>query len=101
VGVILNLSVWFGLHVLFGRVERMALGPASPWVPDFATIDLWALALTVIAAILLLRLHLGIASTLAIAAVCGLVTGYLPDFPRIGRISLESPDAIGPGPLHP
>jgi chromate transporter len=72
VGVILNLSVWFGLHVLFGRVERMALGPASPWVPDFATIDLWALVLTVIAAILLLRLHLGIAGTLAIAAVCGL-----------------------------
>lgn len=77
VGVILNLSVWFGLHVLFGKVERMTLGPAVPWVPDFATIDLWALVLTVMAAILLLRLHLGIAATLAIAAVCGLTIRLL------------------------
>src|SRR5665647_2739635 len=29
VGVILNLSVWFALHVLFGKVTEMHLGPVS------------------------------------------------------------------------
>ncbi|MDO8352241.1 MAG: chromate efflux transporter, partial [Aestuariivirga sp.] len=34
VGVILNLSVWFGLHVLFGKVNRLE-GPFKPWLPDW------------------------------------------------------------------
>ena len=29
VGVILNLSVWFALHVLFGKVTEMHCGPAA------------------------------------------------------------------------
>ena len=29
VGVILNLSVWFALHVLFGKVTEMHVGPAA------------------------------------------------------------------------
>ena len=38
VGVILNLSVWFGLHVLFGKVERLD-GWFQPWLPDWAGLD--------------------------------------------------------------
>ena len=70
VGVILNLSVWFGLHVLFGKVERMD-GWFKPWVPDWAGLDWFALGLSLVAAMLLLRFHLGIIRTLMICAALG------------------------------
>ncbi|HRA93539.1 MAG TPA: chromate efflux transporter [Aestuariivirga sp.] len=71
VGVILNLSLWFGLHVLFARVNR-GEGPFKPWLPDWQTLDIAALAITIIAAFALLRLHLGIPKTLALCAALGL-----------------------------
>jgi chromate transporter len=77
VGVILNLSIWFALHVLFARVERIRFGPASPWVPDPATLDPWALLLSLLAALALLRFHLGITTTLALAAAAGLAVRLL------------------------
>jgi chromate transporter len=77
VGVILNLSVWFGLHVLFASVTRTGWGPVTPWLPDVTTLDPWALILTVIAAVALLRFHLSIALTLAVAAAAGLAMKLL------------------------
>lgn len=71
VGVILNLSLWFALHVLFARVERVGWGLAKPWLPDVATLDLAALALSIIAALALLRFHVGIFGTLALCAALG------------------------------
>jgi chromate transporter len=70
VGVILNLSVWFGLHVLFARVNRMD-GVFQPWLPEWPTLDL--AALVIIAAFALLRLHLGIPKTLALCAGLGVI----------------------------
>lgn len=72
VGVILNLSVWFGLHVIFGKVERMS-GLFKPWVPDWSTLDLAALAISIITAVALLRFHLGVPKTLALCAGLGLL----------------------------
>lgn len=72
VGVILNLSIWFGLHVLFGKVNRME-GLFKPWLPDWQSLDLAALAISAIAALALLRLHLGIPKTLALCAVLGVI----------------------------
>ena len=72
VGVILNLSLWFGLHVLFGKVERME-GVFKPWLPEWTGLDPVALALSLLAALVLLRFHLGIPKTLALCAVLGLV----------------------------
>ncbi|HLA02113.1 MAG TPA: chromate efflux transporter [Aestuariivirga sp.] len=72
VGVILNLSVWFGLHVLFSKVNRVE-GIFKPWLPEWQTLDLAALAITVIAALALLRLHLGIPKTLALCAALGVI----------------------------
>ena len=72
VGVILNLSLWFGLHVLFGHVERMS-GWFRPWVPDWAALDWFSLGLSVVAALALLRFHMGILGTLALCGVVGAV----------------------------
>lgn len=68
VGVILNLSLWFALHVIFGRVEPEWHGPFRLWVPDLASFHLDAALLAGLAAILLLALRLGIVTTLAITA---------------------------------
>jgi chromate transporter len=69
VGVILNLSIWFGLHVLFASVYRLSWGPL---IPDVTALDPMALALSIISAFALLRFHLGIGGTLALAAALGL-----------------------------
>ena len=70
VGVILNLSVWFGLHVIFGKVERLD-GWFKPWWPDWTNLDWIALALSLVAALALLRFHLGVIRTLILCAALG------------------------------
>ncbi|MCF7699847.1 chromate efflux transporter [Loktanella sp. M215] len=71
VGVILNLSIWFALHVLFARVTRQQLGPITLWQPELATIEWHALALFLLCAFLAFRLHWGIIRILLVAAGLG------------------------------
>jgi len=73
VGVIANLSVWFALHVLFRRVEESTLGPLRLIVPDPASLDVLALALSALAVLLLFVLKRGIATTLAVCGAASLV----------------------------
>lgn len=68
VGVILNLTVWFALHVLFATLTRTRFG----LVPEFSSIDPAALSLSVIAAIALFAFHQGIIRTLLLTAILGL-----------------------------
>jgi chromate transporter len=68
VGVILNLTVWFALHVLFGSVGPASLGPLHLLVPEVSSLSVTALLLSVLAVLLLFALHRGIITTLA---VCG------------------------------
>ena len=72
VGVILNLSLWFGLHVFFGNLERVTLGPLQFLTPEFSTLDWRVVLLAVISGYLLLRRHWGILPVLAIAAALAL-----------------------------
>ncbi len=72
VGVILNLSLWFGLHVVFARVERLA-GPLPMWWADLPTFDPAAFLLSLAMGFALLWAKLGIPKTLALAAVAGLI----------------------------
>jgi chromate transporter len=66
VGVILNLTVWFALHVLFARLEWVSAGPFHfEWL-DVSTLRIDAAGLAVLAAVLLFGLHRGIATTLAL-----------------------------------
>lgn len=73
VGVILNLSLWFALHVLFGRIDAVWYGPLRLWLPDFATLNVEAALLSLVSAVLLLRLHIGIAATLAVSGTVALL----------------------------
>ena len=74
VGVILNLAVWFSLHVAFAEVQDRALlpGVVVAW-PVWASVDPVAVAIGLGAAVALLRLHLGMGKTLLAAAVLGAV----------------------------
>jgi chromate transporter len=74
VGVILNLSLWFGLHLVFRRIEERHVGPLRLFVPDLGSLDAPALALAMLAMLALLRFKLGLAKTLAGIAVLGAVT---------------------------
>jgi len=65
VGVIANLSIWFAMNVIFAQVDRARFG----WLPDVASLDWRALVLSLIAAILLLRLHVGLLKVLFISAL--------------------------------
>lgn len=77
VGVILNLSVWFALHVLFRKVDEVHAGPLHVTVPQLASIDAAAAAIAVVAAVLLFRVHAGIMTTLAVCAALGLAASYV------------------------
>ncbi len=68
VGVILNLTVWFALHVLFARVSEQHLGLLRLHVPELAAISVPALLLSALAMLLLFVLHRGVLTTLS---VCG------------------------------
>lgn len=68
VGVILNLTVWFALHTIFGRVNDTAIGPFKLHVPELASLIWPAALLSALAFVLLFALHRGIITTLAI---CG------------------------------
>jgi len=72
VGVILNLAVWFALHVFFTDVEEQAYGPFKLLMPDPGTLQPFALLLSIGALIALLRYRMGMLTTLASAAVIGL-----------------------------
>jgi len=72
VGVILNLTVWFAVHVLFGRMHEVMFGPIRATLPDIASARLWSILLLLFAGLLLFGLRLGIAWTLVISAGLGL-----------------------------
>lgn len=80
VGVILNLAVWFALHVLFAHVGVWAPFE-SGWVkiaaPQWATINIASLSLSLLAALLLLWAKRGMLTVLAICAAVGLALQLL------------------------
>lgn len=76
VGVILNLAVWFGLHVVFGQVNEVHVAGARLFVPVWESVNLAALILSAAALVAMLRFKLGMISTLAGAATLGALYFY-------------------------
>ena len=74
VGVILNLSVWFALHVLFGKVTEMHAGPLRWFAFDPAALDTHAAILAVVAALLAFRFHRSLIEVVVVMAVLGMIT---------------------------
>ena len=72
VGVILNLAVWFSLHVLFAEVGEVRRAGVRLFVPDWATLDVVALLITLGAALALFGARWGMIRTLLLAAGAGL-----------------------------
>ena len=70
VGVIMNLALWFALHVIFREVRNMGLGMN---VPVLSSIDWRAALLSVIAMIAILKLKIGMLPTLAASALAGVL----------------------------
>jgi chromate transporter len=73
VGVILNLSLWFSLQVLFKTVETQTYGPVTILVPIFNSIDWRVLLMSGICAVLILRFHWSILPVLATSAALGVI----------------------------
>ncbi|MEP3199528.1 MAG: chromate efflux transporter [Lentilitoribacter sp.] len=73
VGVILNLSIWFGLHVFFENVSRLEIGFLTLWVPDIASLNWHVFFLSALAALLLLKFKIGLLKVLALSACLGWV----------------------------
>jgi chromate transporter len=76
VGVILNLSVWFALHVLFGKVIEMHAGLLRWYGFDPAALDSHVAVLAVTAALLIFRFHRGLIEVIVVMALLGIATHY-------------------------
>ncbi|KRE00140.1 chromate transporter [Bosea sp. Root381] len=73
VGVIMNLALWFGLHVMFREVRPAAFLGLSPDWPVLTSLDWRAALLSAAAMLAMLRFKLGMIPTLAACAAAGLV----------------------------
>jgi chromate transporter len=73
VGVILNLAIWFALHVLFREVgELRVAGMQVDW-PVWSTLDPAALALSLVAVVAVFRFNVGVLTVLGGCAAAGLL----------------------------
>ncbi|MER8553350.1 chromate efflux transporter [Mesorhizobium sp. M1217] len=70
VGVIMNLALWFGLHVIFGEVRNVGLGMD---VPVLSSIDWRAALLSCASMIAILKLKIGMLPTLDGSALAGVL----------------------------
>jgi chromate transporter len=73
VGVIVNLSLWFALHVVFTQVQLIKQGLFSLWVPTLNTINIYAVVLILLNAVLLFKYRWGIIPLLLLSSCLGAV----------------------------
>ncbi len=72
VGVILNLAIWFALHVFFKQVTLIEAGPLKLWTPALASLDWRVWTISAISGVLLLKRDWSIPPVLAVAAALAL-----------------------------
>jgi chromate transporter len=77
VGVILNLALWFSIHVLFAEVGEVRTAGMRLLVPEWATLDGAAFLITAGSFVALFALRWGMIRTLLLAAAAGLAYGWL------------------------
>ena len=73
VGVIANLTLWFGLHVWFALIQDTTFGVLHLSIPVWGSLDLFAVLLSVFAMALLFWAKAGIPKTLLLCSLLGLL----------------------------
>ncbi len=77
VGVIANLALWFALHFVFAEVALVRNGILAVEWPVWTSLNIWALILSLLAAVLLLRFKLSLFKVLGISVAAGMVVVLL------------------------
>ena len=75
VGVIASLAVFFALHTLFEATGRVTAGPLDLAYPHLASLDVAALAITVLGCALVFWRRWSVLRTLGACALAGMVLG--------------------------
>jgi chromate transporter len=71
VGVILNLALWFAIHTLFAQTRAIDSAGLSFDAPVFASVNPWALALSIAAAVAVFHFKIGMLWVLGACALAG------------------------------
>lgn len=73
VGVVLNLAVWFALHVAFDTVDEVRVAGVRLFVPDWQTVNVASVLISAAAFVAIFRFKLGMIKTLAASTAVGLL----------------------------
>jgi chromate transporter len=76
VGVVLNLAIWFALHLVFHQVTPVHGYGFNFDMPVFSSVDPWALALSVAAIVAIFRFKVGMIATLIACSAIGIVLHF-------------------------
>jgi chromate transporter len=71
VGVVMNLALWFAIHVVFREVRAFEFFGVGPELPVLSSIDWRAALLAAAAMVAMLRFKVGMIPTLAVCAAAG------------------------------
>nr|WP_015061916.1 MULTISPECIES: chromate efflux transporter [unclassified Arthrobacter]AFK89196.1 chromate transporter, chromate ion transporter (CHR) family [Arthrobacter sp. J3.37]AFK89292.1 Chromate transport protein ChrA [Arthrobacter sp. J3.40]AFK89494.1 chromate transporter, chromate ion transporter (CHR) family [Arthrobacter sp. J3.49] len=78
VGVIANLGVYFAIHTLFAESSSLNWGPVHLDIPVLASLQPWALLLTIAAMVMIFKLRWSVLRTLGVCAAASLLLTLLP-----------------------
>jgi chromate transporter len=73
VGVILNLAIWFALHTWFREAQHVQATGLSFDMPVAASVEPWAVALSIAAMIAIFRFKAGMIQTLGASSAAGIL----------------------------
>ena len=73
VGVVANLAIWFALHYLFRTTRDQSFGPIHVDLPVLASVDVAAMALSLVGLFAMFRFRLGVFPILGLCAAGGLL----------------------------
>lgn len=76
VGVVMNLALWFALHVIFREVRSLEFLGLAPDLPVLSSLDWRAAVLSAVAMMAMLRFKIGMIPTLAAASIAGVMLAY-------------------------
>ncbi len=77
VGVILNLSIWFAIHTVFRAVQPIHWSVLNFDAPVLSSIDPWAFALSLAAAVAIFGFKIGMLWVLAACSLAGIALHFL------------------------